>query len=165
MYKYAFACFLLLCKLNSIGQSSAIFLRHDTTNISSDNAEWSLGKIPGSEKVRTLPFLFLDGIATKKYSAIDPTTNEVIPAGKIYQWRTSEDTTMTWDEKKQENVIKVVRAELKPGDFSRIKIYHDWYADPATGKMTDKVTSVVLFRDIWGYETKRGSMPFCRIDF
>ena len=146
------------------GQSNMLFLRHDTILLNANEAVW-LVQDAGVNSGKSVPALILDAIVSGRLKARDPQTMEIIPAEKILTWHQSVDTTMVWDEKKQDNVIKIIQHTLKPENISGIRVYYDWFLDTSSGKIYNTMRSVELMQEVNSYEgIFRGYIVFCKLE-
>jgi hypothetical protein len=146
------------------GQNNRLFLRHDTILLNPNEAVWLVNDA-GVNPGKSVPALILDAIVAGKLKARDPQTMEIIPAGKILTWRQASDTTMVWDEKKQDHVIKVIQHTLKPENISGIRVYYDWFLDTSSGKIYNEMRSVELMQEVNSYEgIFRGYRVFCKLE-
>jgi hypothetical protein len=77
----------------------------------------------------------LESVYQGKLEARDALTNVKIPPRQIYTWKTSTDSMMVWDAKKQENSMQLVREKIKPEQIGRMKLYMEWQFNSSTGKL------------------------------
>src|SRR5215212_5563104 len=88
------------CQSNN---ASEIFVRHDTTILKAEESQWivkSLVKNDPSltgEIGKSIPRLILQAIQKGKLKAIDPESNQPIPAKKILTWQMRVDTLPDYD--------------------------------------------------------------------
>lgn len=155
----------LFC-MNVFSQTNLLLVRQDTTLLKAAECNWLIGQGAGSgDPGKSIGLFILEQIQAGRLNARDPQTNEMIPGNKIMTWRQAADTVMVWDEKKQENSIKVIQHQVKPEDISRARIYHDWYLDTETGKIHSTVKSVELLIDVYAPMGElRGYRPFCWLE-
>ena len=103
---------------------------------------------PISGTNRSLPQAILETVQSGKLKAYDPLTNELIPGNKIFTWRQGADTMMVWDTKKEENILKIIQHKINPEHLTRIRLYHDWYLNTATGKIESRVKMFELMGEV-----------------
>jgi hypothetical protein len=83
----------------------------------------------------TITNSLLQSIYQGKLEARDAVSDIKIPPQQIYTWKTSADTMMVWDAKKQENVKLLVRQKIKPEQIARMKVFVEWWFISSTGKL------------------------------
>ena len=149
-------------QLNSLNKK---FVRHDTTTLKAEECKWMFGSL--SEKGKSVPQVILQNVQSGKLKAFNPQTNELIPGKKIFTWGQAEDTMMIWDAKKEENVIKVIQHKINPEYLTRIRVYHDWYLNAATGKIESKIKLLELMGEVRTPSSGDiiGYMPLFRIQY
>lgn len=149
MKKYSAAFALIISVFNSFSQNSnsnIILVRHDTTFLKADECNW-LVKTPVAEN-KSVPLTILEAIQSGNLKAFDPQTNELIPGNKIFTWHQAADTTMVWDAKKDEKVIKIIQHKINPEYLTRIRAYQDWYLNTSTGKIESQVNMIELVGEV-----------------
>ncbi|HEV7620127.1 MAG TPA: hypothetical protein VGO09_00265, partial [Flavisolibacter sp.] len=106
----------------------------------------------------------LQNVYQGKLEARDALTNIKIPPQQIYTWKTSTDSMMVWDAKKQESVLQLVREKIKPEQIGRMKLYVEWRHNSSTGKLEAVIKEWELQKVI---NSSSGSFigysSFCRI--
>ena len=156
--------FFLFTALTVCGsaQKNNMLLRHDTTVLNADECWWLVAVTAAQNK--PVPQAILEAIQSGKLKAFDPQTNEIIPGKKIFTWQQSTDTTLVWDEKKQENAVKIIQHSLNVDNISRIRVYQDWNFDIQTGKLQSEVKWFELMAEVHTPSGMfLGYQPFCRI--
>lgn len=128
------------------GSSNEKLIRHDTTTLKAEECNWLFKPESGTNK--SVPETILESIQSGKLKAYDPQTNELIPGNKIFTWRQASDTTMVWDAKKDENVLKVIQHKINPEYITRIRVYQDWYLNTATGKIESWIKTLDLMAEV-----------------
>ena len=140
-------------------KSEKILIRHDTTILKADECLW-LVRISAT-KNKSVSLAILEAIQAGKLKAFDPQTNGLIPGNKIFTWRQSTDTTMVWDSEIKKDVFKIIQKKVNPEYLTRIRVYHNWYLNTATGKLESQVKMFELLGevripssgDLIGYQT------------
>jgi hypothetical protein len=146
-------------------QENNMLLRHDTTLLKADECQWLI-KASGI-KNESVSQAILEAVESGKLKAFDTQTNELIPGNKIFTWRQPADTTMVWDAKKEENVLKIIQHKINPEYLTRIRIYHDWYLNTATGTMESEIKMIELMGEVRNPSSGDiiGYMPLYRIQY
>ena len=112
----------LLLVVEGFGQANAgKLIKRDTVIL----------KLPDTNITSSL----LQNVYQGKLEARDALTNIKIPPQQIYTWKTSTDSIMVWDAKKQESVLQLVREKIKPEQIGRMKLYVEWRHNSSTGKL------------------------------
>ena len=76
-----------------------------------------------------------------------------------------EDSMLVNDSTGDSNKLVVIQNKLNPDKISGIRIFHDWYFNPSTGKIQSTITWIVLIEDFTNSSgTFIGYKPFCRIE-
>jgi hypothetical protein len=127
-------------------QGNNTLLRHDTTLLKADECQWLVKN--SAVKNKSVPQAILEAVQSGKLKAFDPISNKSIPGNKIFTWGQSSDSIMIWDDKKNENVIKVIQHRVNPEYLTRIRVYQDWYISTATGKIESQIKMVELIGEI-----------------
>jgi hypothetical protein len=140
------AALAAFCSFGQQNSSNEKFVRHDTTTLKAEECEWIVQ--PQSKTAKPVPQTILEDVQSGKLKAYDPQTNESIPGNKIFTWRQAADTMMVWDTKKEENVLKIIQHQINPEHLTRIRIYHDWYLNRATGKIESWIKLIDLMAEV-----------------
>ena len=124
---------ILICFLHSSAQNNkaTTFIEHDTVIVSNI----SLSKT------------ILQAIKNGKIKAVDYITNQPIPPKQIFTWKMPVDTMAVSD--KEGNVkYTIVHQHRSANDITRVKIFHDWYLDNSSGKLSSRVQRIELLEEI-----------------
>ncbi|HEX2684329.1 MAG TPA: hypothetical protein VHL77_10370 [Ferruginibacter sp.] len=170
--KKLIACFsIIICSFDSFAQTTnSILVRHDTAILKAETCEWIIKSLAENDPALTSeigkPFtgVILEAIEKGKLKAIDPETNEPIPAQDIFTWKMSKDTLPEYDNDGNIKQYVWLQRRRSPDDISQVKVYQDWYFDVAAGKFYSLIkwfelrenvrTSIGLFL---------GTVALCRI--
>jgi hypothetical protein len=140
---------ILICFLHSSAQSNKVttFIEHDTVIVSN----LSLSKT------------ILQAVKNGKIKAVDYITNQSIPPKQIFTWKMPVDTTALSD--KEGNVKYVtVHRHRSANDITRLKIFHDWYLDNSSGKLSSRIQRVELLEEIKNFSGEfMGYRPLFKI--
>ena len=168
MKKTATTLFATIVVFFSFGQKNPVhkmLVRHDTIILKTDEYQW-LGKTSAA-KNKSVPQVILESVQSGKLKAFDPQTNKLIPGNKIFTWRQAADTMTVWNARKEENVITVVQHKINPENLTRIRIYHDWYLNTATGKIESRIKMLELIGEVRTPSSGDmiGYQIFCRVRY
>ncbi len=153
----------LFILLISSAQTGKSFIRHDRLLFRSDECQWLVKTGGGGNKL--VSQCILESIQTGKLKATDPFSGKMIPPDKIFVWKQDVDTVMGWDERKNENAMKIIQRKIDPASISRIRIFEDWYYDPATGKLRSQMIKTELLKELVSSTGGIiGYIPFCRVE-
>jgi hypothetical protein len=164
---------LLLSSAAIFGQPanpSSILVKHDTTILEASECEWIIKSLVKNEPSLTaeigksIPLVILQAIRSGRLKAVDRETNQPIPGKEIFTWRMPTDTVAQYDD--SGNIMKyvAVQAERSSADFTRLRIYQDWYFDIPTGKFQPVIKWVELLENVHtGSGIFIGYRSFCRI--
>src|SRR6266576_1753062 len=124
---------ILICFLHSSAQNNkaTTFIKHDTvivTNISLSKA-------------------IIQAIKNGKIKAVDYITNQPIPPKQIFTWKMPVDT-MAVNDKEGNAKYVIVQQHRSADDITRVKIFHDWYLDNLSGKLSNRVQKIELLEEI-----------------
>jgi len=124
---------ILICFLYSSAQNnkSATFIKHDTVIVNNI----SLSKT------------IIQAIKNGKIKAVDYNTNQPIPSKQILTWNMPVDT-MAMNDKAGNTKYVAVRQHRNSNTMTRIKIFHDWYFDSSSGKLSSRVQRIELCEEI-----------------
>jgi hypothetical protein len=169
------AVFLCLLVVTN-AQNNAIFLRHDTSILVASDCNWLIPPVPAQTRsVNTIPITvvdhestvsewFLSAIKKGKLKAVDPFSEQPIPAKQINNWGMPADTMAVYDVNMEVAQYKVLSQELQPEKIDRIRIQQDWWLDRSTGKIFSRIGWIELLTEVNDPSGMYIShKPFCRI--
>ncbi len=124
---------ILICFLHSSAQNNktATFIKHDTAVVSNI----SLSKA------------IIQAIKNGKIKAVDYITNQPIPPKQISTWKMPVDTMAVHDKDGNAKYV-IVHQHRSANDITRVKIFHDWYLDNSSGKLSSRVQRIELLEEI-----------------
>jgi hypothetical protein len=174
MKKYTSALTLIICTFGAFAQNknvNSILVRHDTTLLKAKECEWIVKSLIKNDPALTsdigkpVPLIMLEAIEKGKLKAIDPETNEQIPAKEIFTWKIVADTIPMYDTKGDVSNYQVVKRLHSDEEFKEIRIFQDWYFDIATAKFRSEIKWIELMEDIISPALGEylGKVAFCRI--
>ena len=167
MKKITTAIAFALTVLASSAQTNSLFLRRDTVVLKAQECNWLIPsgeKSNGGNAMNNVSEWFIQSIQKGKLKAVDPDSDQVIPARKILTWNGAADTVAVVDENGETTKYQVVQTEINPSRISRIRILQDWYLDRASGKLFSRVTWVELMLEVEGPSGLfMGFKPYCRV--
>lgn len=161
---------LQFCGTLMFAQNTDMLIRHDTTMLKSGECEWIVKSLvkndPGltPQLGKSVPLIILQAIEKGKIKAYDKETNNMIPPKEIRSWHMPADTVARMDNEGNIAGYVVVKQEVDANSFPQIRVFHDWYVDITTGKISSQVKWIELMQEIKAPDgTPRGSKPYCRI--
>jgi len=124
---------ILICFLHSSAQNNktATFIKHDTVMVSNI----SLSKT------------IIQAIKNGKIKAVDYITNQPVPPKQIFTWKMPVDTMAVHDKDGNAKYV-IVQQHRSANDITRVKIFHDWYLDNSSGKLSSRVQRIELLEEI-----------------
>lgn len=160
----------LLCSAAGHTQNNFLLLRHDTAILKAEECEWIIKSLSKNDPAltphlgKTTPLVILQAVEKGKCKAYDIETNEVIPAGKIFEWRMPADSVPRYDDAGNMTGIAAVTKQVNSDMLPQIRVFQDWYLDIASGKIITQVKWIDLMQEIKTYDgTLIGLRPYCRI--
>jgi hypothetical protein len=170
MNKYFIIVLLSIFDYHSFAQTSLVLIRHDTTLLKATECNWII-KSPDKnvhlttfQTGKSIPRIILEEIEKGNIKAFDIETNKPIPSKEIFTWKMGKDSMLVSDSTGNNNKLVAIQNKLNPDKIFTIRIFHDWYFNPSTGKIQSTIKSIELIEDITTSSgTFIGYKPFCRI--
>jgi len=124
---------ILISFLQSSAQNNktATFIKHDTVIVNNI----SLSKT------------IIQAIKTGKIKAVDYITNQLVPPKQIFTWKMPVDT-MAVNDKEGSAKYVIVQQHRDANDITRVKIFHDWYLDNSSGRLSSRVQRIEWLEEI-----------------
>lgn len=173
MTRYPTLLLLLMCTFGAVAQNNSeniILVRHDTTLLKAEDCEWIVKSLIKNDPTLTstigkpVPLIILEAIEKSKLKAIDPETNEQIPAEDIFTWKVAADTIVVYDTTGEVNRYEVVKRSHADEDLKELRVFQDWYFDIATGKFRSEIKWIELMEDVsTNSGVYLGKIALCRI--
>jgi hypothetical protein len=174
MKKHTTILILIITTFFSFAQkndSNIILVREDRTTLKAEECEWVFNSLiknsseEASEKVKSIPEVFLQAIESGKLKAFDSWTNEPIPAKEIYIWQMTIDTVAMPVSYDGVQTYKVVQNRRSGNDIRQIRIYQNWYFDIKKQKLFSIIKSIEFLEPnpMSSYKEEEDVIPFCRI--
>ena len=143
------------CSIFAQPNTNSILVRHDTTILNATECEWLIRSLvkndPGSTAQigKSVPLIILEAIEKGNLQAFDYATNKPIPGKEIFTWQMESDTIPVYDS--MGNLIKytAVQHRYSGDNFTRIKIFQDWYFDVLTGKFHSDIKWIEMLSPIY----------------
>ena len=164
---------LFICTFSSFAQntnSNSILIRHDTTLLNADECEWIIKSLIKNDPALTseigkpVTLIILEAIEKGKLKAIDPETNEPIPAKEIFTWKMSSDTIPEFDNEGNMKGYRAMKHMHSESNLNQLRIYQDWYFDVSSGKFHSVIKWIELRENIFTSQgILLGTTALCRI--
>jgi Gliding motility associated protein GldN len=171
MNKYSIILLLSVFGYHSFAQTTLVLIRHDTTLLQATECNWIIKSLDRNDQLtksqngKSIPLIILEEIEKGNLKAFDFETNKAIPSKEIFTWKMGKDSILVNDSTGGSNKLVVIQNKLNPDKISRIRIFHDWYFNPSTGKIQSTIKGIELIEDITNSSgTFVGYKPFCRIE-
>ena len=139
----------LICFLHSSAQNNktATFIKHDTVTVSNISLSKNI----------------IQAIKNGKIKAVDYITNQPIPPKQISTRKMPVDTMAVSDKEGNAKYV-IVRQHRSANDITRVKIFHDWYQDNSSGKLSSRVQRIELLEEIKNFSGEfMGYRPLFKI--
>ena len=171
MNKYFIILLLSIFDYHSFAQTNLIVIRHDTTLLKADECKWIITSLAKDDHLikshtgKSIPIIILQEVEKGNLKAFDFETNKPIPSKEIFTWKMGKDSMLVNDSTGESNKLVVIQNKLNPDQISTIRIFHDWYFNPSTGKIQSTIKWIELIEDVTTSSgTFIGYRPFCRIE-
>ena len=171
MNKYFIILLLSIFDYHSFAQTNLIFIRHDTTLLKATECKWIIKSLDKNDHLiksqigKSIPLIILQEIEKGNIKAFGIETNKPIPSKEIFTWKMGKDSMLVNDSTGDSNKLVVIQNKLNPDKISSIRIFHDWYFNPSTGKIQSAIKWIELIEDFTNSSgTFIGYKPFCRIE-
>src|ERR1017187_4783921 len=154
MNKYFITLLSSIFGYHSFAQTNLIFVRHDTTLLKATECNWiikSLDKndhLNKSQNEKSIPLIILEEIEKGNIKAFDFESNKTIPPKEIFTWKMGKDSMLVNDSTGESNKLVVIQNKLNPDKISSIRIFHDWYFNPSSGKIHSAIKWIELIEDV-----------------
>jgi hypothetical protein len=130
------------------GNPTTILIRQDTTRLKVD---------------KKIAETILQAAEQGKLKAIDPFTDQRIPAGQLYTWKKSADTILR-DDSNGITKPEIVQQYRKAEAITQVRVVQDWYLDVNTGQFISRVRWIELLEEVRSSSgVFVGVLPFCRV--
>jgi hypothetical protein len=174
MKKYTIILVLVMTTFFSFAQKNdpnIILVKEDRTTLKAEECKWVFKSLiknsseEASEKVKSIPEVFLQEIEAGKLIAFDSWTNEPIPAKEIYIWQMPIDTVAMPVSYDGVQTYKVVQNRRTGNDIRQIRIYQNWYFDVKKQSLFSIIKSIEFLEPdpTKNHPEEYDLIPFCRI--
>jgi hypothetical protein len=160
---------MALLVLAASGQTTPLFIRHDTLVLRSSECEWAVQSLIKKDSSliknngKSVPEIILNAVQQERLKAIDINSNSQIPASKIYTWHMPADTMVQIDPN-DKTTYTVIQGKVDPNKIKQVRVYQDWYFDVNSSRFYSIIKWIDLISEVYTQDgTFRGYTVFCRI--